>query len=112
MGSAEEAARFKTKYRSPHPFISDPQQHLYRDLGFPRGTLSQLLGPRVAAKALRVMLQGYGQGRPTADARQLGGAALVEQDGRIAWIRKGKDAAEFISRKEVLSLFGSPENEP
>lgn len=76
------------------PHVADPQRLLYRELGLPRGTLSQLFGlSEFTRGASACLLQGHGVGTLKGDGFQLGGLALI-QGGRVAWTRTLDSASE------------------
>jgi len=63
-------------------WIADPNRLLYRALGIGRGSLLQLLGPRVIVSGLRGVLRGYGLGYPEGDPFQMPGTAVIHR-GRV-----------------------------
>lgn len=63
-------------------WIADPERLLYRALRVGRGSLWQLLGPRVLWSGLRGALSGYGLGRPEGDPFQMPGTAVIHR-GRV-----------------------------
>lgn len=97
MESAEEAAAFKEKMRSPHHFISDSQRHLYEGFGVPKGKTSQIFNLRTLAQGLKATFSGQLQGRPTSDPMQLGAAIILDAKGDIAWSSYAQDAGEIVS---------------
>jgi len=63
--------------------ISDPQKDLYRAFGLQRGSLAQIIGPKVLWRGfVAAILEGHGFGAPKQDPFQLPGVFLVHQ-GRI-----------------------------
>lgn len=73
--------------------IADPQRTLYRAFNLPRGSFTQLFGPRVVLRGIAATLRGHTVASPDADAFQLTGAFLVK-DGRIVAGRPNRSAAE------------------
>ena len=85
--------------------ISDPQRNLYRSFGLKRGTIRQVIGPKVMWRGfVTSILKGYGFGMPKQDPLQLPGVFLVHR-GKIL-----KDfRAKFSSDRPDYSLFGGCE---
>jgi hypothetical protein len=76
------------------PWVADPALRLYRQLGIPRGTYYQLLGPKVFLRGFAAcVLSGHGVGPLDGDGFQLGGLALIDE-GRVVWKRAFTSAAE------------------
>ncbi|MEN0111751.1 MAG: AhpC/TSA family protein [Planctomycetota bacterium] len=76
------------------PHVSDPDRRLYQQLGLPRGGFADLFGAEVFRRGCSAcVLNGHGVGALKGDGFQLGGLALV-QDGRVAWSRSLRSAAE------------------
>lgn len=74
--------------------VADPNQQLYKELGIPRGRISQLLGWREFSRgASACLLKGHGVGMLKGDGLQLGGLALVDK-GQIVWKRPLNRASE------------------
>ncbi|MCA9424249.1 MAG: AhpC/TSA family protein [Candidatus Omnitrophica bacterium] len=58
--------------------VSDPQRNLYRAFGLRRGTILQVLGPKVMWRGfVSAILKGYGFGMPKQDPLQLPGIFLL-----------------------------------
>jgi hypothetical protein len=75
------------------PRLADPDRILYRALGLARGSLLQLLGPRVVWRAGAATLRGHRLGRKGGDTRQMPGVFLVH-DGRIVEAFRHRDVAD------------------
>jgi hypothetical protein len=93
----EEAAEFKKKMRSPHRFISDPERVIYRHFEIPRGKTRELLSLKTLLGAMKAMLSGSFQGKPTADPTQLGGVVILSRDGTVYWKHPAADASEIVT---------------
>jgi len=79
-----DAALFFASHWSEAPVVCDPDKSLYARFGLARGTLWQVLGPRVWWPGLRGLLKGYGVGRPKGDPLQMSGAFLVQRHA-VTW---------------------------
>lgn len=79
MGSDEGFHEFAQRYGLGDLMsISDPEQKLYSGLGLRRGTLMQLLSPRMLWRWLKAACSGHRPGRSKGDIFQLPGAFLIE----------------------------------
>ena len=88
------------------PVISDPERKLYRELGLRRGTLRELLGPRVWWRGfMAAMIQRHGVGRLVGDGFQMPGVFLIV-DGKIAASYLNKTSAD---RPDYLQIACSAE---
>ncbi|MCB1208747.1 MAG: redoxin domain-containing protein [Verrucomicrobiales bacterium] len=80
MGTPAEFVGFAEKYGlTDIDSVSDPDRTLYKGLGLRRGSLWQLLGPRVWLAGLRSTLSGHLPGIIRGDPWQLPGAFLLHK---------------------------------
>jgi alkyl-hydroperoxide reductase/thiol specific antioxidant family protein len=85
------------------PLLSDPTWSTYRAFGFGRARArTLLLSPRTWWAGFRAVLKGRPPRRPTEDYAELGGDVLLAPDGRVAWIRRSRNAADRPRPAEVL----------
>lgn len=79
MGSEEQGARLFARYGlGGLPGISDPGRVLYRAFGLPRGSLVEVLGPKVWWRAFQAGILGrHGAGNRVGDGFQMPGAFLL-----------------------------------
>jgi hypothetical protein len=103
--SWKEAAEFRQKMRSPHRFISDPSRELYKRFEIPRGKSGQLISFRTIVGAIKAMLKGSFQGKPTADPTQLGGLVVLSEDGTVYSKRAATDAADIVTAATLRRVF-------
>jgi hypothetical protein len=87
------------------PRVADPDRVLYRALGLSRGSLLQLLGPRVIWRAGVATARGHRLGRRDGDTRQMPGVFLV-QDGRIVEAFRHRDVADKPDYRAIASRLG------
>jgi peroxiredoxin len=93
--SGDEAAAelFRSYGLADLPRFADPDRVLYRSLGLARGSLRQVLGPRVVWRGITATLRGHRLGRKDGDVWQMPGVFLVD-DGRIVEAFRHRDVAE------------------
>lgn len=79
MGSEEQGARFFARYGlSETPRVSDPDRALYRAFGLPRGTFSDVIGPKVWWRGFQAGVLGrHGVGKMIGDGFQMPGVFLL-----------------------------------
>lgn len=77
------------------PAIADTELALYGAFGLGRGSLLQLLGPKVWLAGLRAIGGGHGVGKPQGDMALLSGAFLV-RDGRVVWAHYSAHTGDLV----------------
>ena len=86
--------------------VTDPSLTAFRaaELRRPR-----FHGLRAAVEALRELAAGYAPGRVIGDARQLGGAFLVDESGRVIYHHRGRSPGDLVDSSDIvqaaLALF-------
>ena len=83
--------------------VSDPERRLYAAFELARGSLGQLVGPRVIGRAFASLLGGNRSGKIVGDARQMPGAFLLRK-GRIVTHHRHAHAGE---RPDYVALAAS-----
>ncbi|MBX3097778.1 MAG: redoxin domain-containing protein [Fimbriimonadaceae bacterium] len=101
-----DADAFMRKLRSQHRMICDPEAKLYNAFGLSRGTIGQLIGPRVVVKGVAQMAKGRFPNVPKGDARQMPGVFVINQRGVVVLEHRCRDAADNVDAsviREALS---------
>lgn len=80
---------YRRRFADPLTVIADEERTLYRALGFKRGSVARVWGWRAAGTYARLMAKGNRPTRPTEDTLQLGGNAVIDSEGRLAWLYAG-----------------------
>jgi hypothetical protein len=91
MGSPEEGERFFAERWPEARAVSDETKDLYAAFSLRRGTVGQLLGPKVWVAGLKAALGGYGLGAPVGDPLMLSGWYLV-RGGEVLWHHRHEHA--------------------
>lgn len=90
----EQAAELFGRYGlADLPRFADPDRVLYRSLGLSRGSLAQVLGPRVFWRAAAATLRGHRLGKKAGDVWQMPGVFLV-RDGQVVEAFRHRDVSE------------------
>lgn len=103
MGATETAKRFKEEYELPFTVLVDKRRESYRMLGLKRGSISDVMGPRVWLRGAKNILR-HGQGIPKEDPYQLGGTAIV-QDGDVKLIHRSGTSSDNLPIDELLEAL-------
>lgn len=102
MDSSETAARFKSRYDIPFTLLVDSRRESYKALDIRKGSLLDLLGPRVWRGAPRSFRAGNPRGKIQGNPYQLGGAAVVATGGEIVYLHRSKNAVDNAPVERLL----------
>ena len=95
-------------YRDDHALgmrvVSDPERVVYRGLGLGRGSLGRVWGPRVLWRYVRLLWGGRRMERLGSDLYQLGGDAVLDRRGEVAWLHRSTDP---VDRPPVAALVAA-----
>ncbi len=103
MGATETTTSFKEHHRLPFTVLVDKKRESYRILGLERGSMGDVMGPKVWRAGARSILR-YGQGVPKEDPYQLGGAAVV-RDGTVVLLHRSETSADNLSVDDLLAAI-------
>lgn len=103
IGSAEPSAlaelREKTGYCGT--LLTDPALQSFKYLGF-ESSLSGFIGWRPFAGAVNALRAGYRPGAVQGNVMQLGGAQVVDTEGRVLFNYRSKKAGDHPSLEQLL----------
>ena len=106
QATPRHAAHFRRRLEIDLPVLADEKRASYRAAGAKVATLSELLGPKVAAKGLVSSLRSrQAQGRTIGHPAQLGGTMIIRPDGSVAWSHMSEDASDNASPDEILAAL-------
>ena len=103
MGATETARRFKEDYSLPFTVLVDKKRESYRMLGLKRGSVIEVMGPKVWAKGAASFLK-HGQGLAKEDPLQLGGVAVVK-DGKPVFVHRSETSSDNASIDTLLEAL-------
>lgn len=106
MDDSQTAARFRSKHDLPFTLLADSRRESYKALDIERGSVRDLIGPRVWKGALRSFRSGNLQGKIKGNPYQLGGAAVVATGGEIVYLHRSKNAADNAPIEELIDALG------
>ena len=102
MGTPAMAADFRDKFSIPFRLLVDQEQETYKALEMKRGTMMDVVGPKVWLGAAKNALKGHFSSVTGLDVQQMGGVALVTQDGKLAYIHRAGNAPDNIPAEKLL----------
>jgi hypothetical protein len=103
QGTPRHARAFKEDQGLEFTLLVDPDRRTYKAAGAKVGSVSELLGPRVALRALRaVASERVIQGRTIGHPAQLGGVLVVAPGGAVVWSHLADDAGDNPPNDVVL----------
>jgi hypothetical protein len=107
QATPKHAAHFKRRFAPEvETILADEERASYKAMGLPRGSTSQLIGPKSVAKGIGHLVKGSPiQGRIIGDVAQLGGSAIVLPGGQIAWSHVSQDASDNPSVEDLRSAL-------
>lgn len=114
QSDVEGIRSFRDRLRLSWPCLSDPDCRAYRAFGLGRGSVVQLLGPRVWWRGFLSFMRGHAPGLPDGDGLQLGGTFGVGVDGIVYYSRPNRDASDNPAPAEIITamtaaLRGAPD---
>jgi peroxiredoxin len=104
QATPKHAAHFQRRYAPDLPVLADESRESYKAMGIPRGSASQLIGPKSVLKGIgRIATSGHVtvQGRVIGDPAQLGATFIVLPSGEVAWSHVSQDASDTPSVGEL-----------
>ena len=106
MGTPEDFRTFAGRYGLQDlPAVADPELKLYRGLGLGRGSLLQLMGPRVWLRGALSVFSGHGLGAFQGDVAQMPGTFLIHR-GKVLLRFEHRDSAD---KPDYVGLAMLPE---
>ncbi len=83
---------YRQRFADPLAVVADTERVLYQSLGFGHASTARVWSPQVLARYARLMIGGHriaAMEEPGADLQQLGGNAIIDRTGRLAWRYRG-----------------------
>jgi hypothetical protein len=96
---------FERKMKLPYPIYGDPDRATYRALGFGRASARRVwLDPRVWRRYAALLRRGRRPDGPAEqDTLQLGGDAVLDARGRLAWVYRSSGPEDRPSVDELVA---------
>jgi peroxiredoxin len=104
QATPRHAAHFRRRLGIELPILADEQRVTYKAIGARKGSIAELVGPRMLAKgAMTSARYGVVQGRTIGNPAQLGGAMVITPDGEVAWSHLAQDAGDNVDAEQLLA---------
>jgi hypothetical protein len=103
QATPRHAAQFRRRFGIELPILADEQRVSYKTIGAKKGSISELVGPRMLAKGMLTSARhGVVQGRTIGHPAQLGGALMVAPGGEVVFSHLARDASDNVDPEELL----------
>ncbi len=107
IGTPAEAATFCGKFGDPAWCIADPDKRTYKAMGFENFNLVRLFtDPDLKRRREENNAARFSQdwrNTKLKNGAQLPGAAVVDADGNVRWIHRGKHPGDLPPMREMLA---------
>jgi prostamide/prostaglandin F2alpha synthase len=104
QATPRDAANFRRQFGVELPVLADKDRVSYKAMGLKVGSVAQLVGPRVVAKGILTSARHHvRQGMTVGHPAQLGGAAVIDTDGRMVWVHRARDASDNATPDQILA---------
>lgn len=108
QATPRHAAHFRRRQNLDVPVLADEDRRSYKAIGAKKGSLNELVGPKVVAKgALTSIRHGVIQGRTIGNPAQLGAAAVIAPGGEVVFEHRAKDAGDNVAPDELIEAIRS-----
>ena len=102
-GTVELLAAIRAELELTMPLLSDPDWDLHRRFGMTRGTRRAILFSLSTWTAYARLFRKWKLIRPSEDVFQLGGVAVIDANGGLAWIHHGANPADYADPAEIVA---------
>ncbi len=104
QATPRDAAKFRQRMGISLPVLADEHRVTYKAIGAKKGSVGELIGPRMLAKGVATSAKNrVVQGMTVGSATQLGGAMVVAPGGQVVWSQLAQDASDNASPEEILA---------
>jgi peroxiredoxin len=101
-----DAAHFREHVKLELPVLADKRRTSYKAIGAKVAGIGGLIGPKVALRAIPVVLgKGIRQGKTIGHPAQLGGAMVIAPGGEVLFSQLARDASDNASPNEMLAAL-------
>lgn len=110
QGTGTQAAGFAGRWGIDFPILGDPDAAAYQAFGMLRGSWWTVMGRSLLTApldSLRLLTEADLRGAvlPAADVMRLPGVAIVAQGGRLRFLQRSREPADFPSNEEILACL-------
>lgn len=101
-GTSAQAETFRHDYKVPFTIVCDPDCTLFKKYGLREMSLRGYLSPRMHAKTIHVLAQGYGHKFGEGSEAQLGGVFIIDTSGKVRFDHIATDPADHPSPQDII----------
>ncbi len=105
FASRERLSSYQKTYGAPFRVVTDEDLSLYRLLGFGRTSFARVWGWTTIRTYVRLLREGGKLEATHGDTRQLGGNAVIDHNGRLAWVRAANGPGDRPSVDDILQAL-------
>jgi prostamide/prostaglandin F2alpha synthase len=104
QATPRDAARFRQKMKIELPVLADEDRVSYKAIGAKKGSIGELVGPRMLAKGVAASARNrVVQGLTVGSTTQLGAAMVIAPGGHVTWSHLAADASDNASPEQLLA---------
>lgn len=104
----EQLRAYQRRWNWPFPIYADPGRALYAAIGLERLGWLSLISPRTIRRYLRLMIAGHTPSHASGeDVRQAGGDVLVNDQGAVVWMHRGRCPADRPTSSQIRAAVES-----
>jgi hypothetical protein len=103
IGEPKHARRYCGTLAPSVACYANQTKGAYKAFGLDRGSLLQLMGPKVFAAGARAVAGGHSQGESTGDTLMLGGVFVIDPAGVFRYVHYDAHAGDHPDFAEILS---------
>ena len=106
MGTPREAGRFRETTGTELILLSDARQEAYAAYGLSRGSVWQVMGPKVWPSLIRGTVRA-GAGKPVGDIWQMPGTFVIDRQGVVRFTHIPADQSQRPNNEELIAVLQS-----
>ena len=108
IGTQSEATEFCGRFGEPNRCLADPDKHTYEEMGLENFDLLTLFtNPELKRRRKENAAAGFHQdwrNTKLKNGAQLPGAAVIDREGTMRWIHRGKHPGDLPPMREMLAV--------
>jgi peroxiredoxin len=105
LGSVDETAAFKQRFKVPFTMIADPHKRLFEAFRLKQASVGSLFSAKMIVKGMTSMARGHTLGKPQGDVRQLPGVFIIDPAGRVRFSHHAATPDDHPTPDALLHLL-------
>lgn len=104
QGTPQYLDQFARQFAVPFPCLCDVSLNSYQAYGLGKGTLNEVMGPRVLFKGISSLLfKGASLGKVVGDPKQMSGSFVIDREGAVRFSHRSKTSDDITPSEALLS---------